>query len=248
MPPRPSAPLGARGRRRRLLLAALTLAGLAVAALLLPLPSPAEMRSWAQTVGPRGVVLFVLGTTLVTIAPVPRTVFTLAAGLLFGPLGGVAVALVATTLSAMLAFGLVRALGRELVAPLLDRGMLRSVDERLRRRGWLAVVSLRLIPVVPFSVLNYCSALSSIRWRHYLAGTVGVLPGTVAVVLLGDALTGTTSPTLIAISVLCAAVGAAGLLAAVGAVRRPRGVATARRPRLSRPRPAARHGSSSTCP
>lgn len=210
IPPGPR-PAPSRGYRR-LLLALLTLALLAVTALVLPVPSPAEMRSWATTAGPMGIVLFVLGTALITVAPVPRTVFTLAAGLLFGPVGGVGAALVATTISAMVAFGLVRTLGRDVVAPLLDGGTLRSIDGRLRRRGWLAVASLRLIPVVPFSVLNYCSALSSIRWRHYLAGTVGVVPGTIAVVLLGDALTGTTSPTLIAVSVLCAGIGVMGLL------------------------------------
>ncbi|MQA16442.1 MAG: TVP38/TMEM64 family protein [Pseudonocardiaceae bacterium] len=194
-----------------MLLALLTLALLAAAALVLPVPSPSEMRSWAATAGPAGVALFVLGNALITVAPVPRTVFTLAAGLLFGPVGGVGAALAATTISAGLAFGLVRALGRDLVAPLLDHGTLRSIDGRLRRRGWLAVASLRLIPVVPFSVLNYCSALSAIRWQHYLAGTVGVVPGTIAVVLLGDALTGRTSPSLIAVSVLCATIGVAGL-------------------------------------
>lgn len=199
-------------RPHRLLIALLVLASLAVAALVLPVPSPSEIRSWAATAGPAGILCFVLGNALITVAPIPRTVFTLAAGLLFGPVGGVGVALAATTISAMLAFGLVRALGRDFVAPLLDRGTLRSIDGRLRRRGWLAVASLRLIPVVPFSVLNYCSAVSSIRWRQFLAGTVGVVPGTIAVVLLGDALTGSTSPTLIAVSALCAAVGVVGLL------------------------------------
>lgn len=203
---------GHRRRRLRLLIALLALALLAVAALVLPVPAPSELRSWAATAGPAGILLFVLGNALITVAPIPRTVFTLAAGLLFGPVGGISVALAATTISAMLAFGLVRTFGRDLVAPLLDRGTLRSIDGRVRRRGWLAVASLRLIPVVPFSVLNYCSALSSIRWRQFMAGTVGVVPGTIAVVLLGDALTGSTSPTLISISVLCAAVGVVGLL------------------------------------
>jgi len=71
---------------------------------------------------------------------------------------------------------------------------------------------LRLIPAVPFSMLNYCSALSSISFRHYLAGTAGIVPGSVAVVVLGDALTGTTSPTLLAVSLAAGAVGVIGLI------------------------------------
>jgi uncharacterized membrane protein YdjX (TVP38/TMEM64 family) len=183
-----------------------------VVALTLPVPGPLQMRAWATSVGTAAPVLFLLGHTLLTMAPIPRTVFTLAAGLLFGPVLGVGLSLAATTLSAVLAFGAVRWLGRDLLAPKLDRGVLRAVDARLRRRGWLAVASLRLIPAVPFSVLNYCSAVSSIRFRHFLAGTVGIVPGSVAVVVLGDALTGTTSPTLLAVSVGCAAVGVTGLI------------------------------------
>jgi uncharacterized membrane protein YdjX (TVP38/TMEM64 family) len=198
--------------RTRLLVTVPLLLAVTVAVALLPVPSPLQMRTWAQSVGIAAPLLFLLGHTLVTVAPVPRTVFTLAAGLLFGPVLGVALSLLATMLSAVLAFGLVRRLARGLVLPHLDHKVLRAVDARLRRRGWLAVASLRLIPAVPFSVLNYCSGLSSILFRHYLAGTVGVVPGSIAVVVLGDALTGTTSPGLLAISLTGAAIGVVGLI------------------------------------
>lgn len=178
-----------------------------------PVPTPLQIRAWAQSVGLAAPLLFLLGHALVTVAPVPRTVFTLAAGLLFGPLLGVSLSLTATMLSAVLAFGLVRRLAGGPVRPHLDRQLLRTVDARLRRRGWLAVASLRLIPAVPFSVVNYCCALSSISFRHYLAGTVGIVPGSVAVVLLGDALTGNTSPALLAVSLVGAAIGMLGLIA-----------------------------------
>jgi uncharacterized membrane protein YdjX (TVP38/TMEM64 family) len=201
-----------RGLRTRLLVTVLVLGVLCVAAVVLPVPSPLQVRDWSQSVGIAAPLLFLLGHTLATVAPVPRTVFTLAAGLLFGPVLGVGLSLVATVLSAVLAFGLVRRLARGFVLPHLDHKVLRAVDARLRRRGWLAVASLRLIPAVPFSVLNYCSALSPIRFPHYLAGTVGVLPGTVAVVVLGDALTGTTSPALLAVSLTGAAIGMIGLI------------------------------------
>ena len=198
--------------RSRLLIALLLLLAVTVAVAMVPLPTPLQMRAWAQSIGVAAPLLFLLGHALVTVAPIPRTVFTLAAGLLFGPVLGVGLSLAATTLSAVLAFGLVRRLAGGLLRPFLDRRGLHAVDARLRRRGWLAVASLRLIPAVPFSMLNYCSALSSISFRHYLAGTAGIVPGSVAVVVLGDALTGTTSPTLLAVSLAAAAIGVIGLI------------------------------------
>jgi uncharacterized membrane protein YdjX (TVP38/TMEM64 family) len=198
-------------RARLLVLGLLLLVGI-ISVAVLPVPSPLQIRAWVQSVGVAAPLLFLLGHIVVTAAPVPRTVFTLAAGLLFGPVLGVALSLVATMLSAMLAFGVVRRLARGLVLPQLDHKVLRAVNARLSRRGWLAVASLRLIPAVPFSMLNYCSALSSIRFRHYLAGTVGIVPGSVAVVVLGDALTGRTSPALLAVSLAGAAMGMAGLV------------------------------------
>ncbi|MGH3763710.1 MAG: TVP38/TMEM64 family protein [Pseudonocardiaceae bacterium] len=199
-------------RRTRLAIAVLALLGAIAAVVLLPVPSPLQMRAWAQSAGLAAPLVFLLGHAVMTTAPFPRTVFTLAAGLLFGPVLGVAVSLAATMLSGVLAFVLVRRLAGNLTLPHLDHQVLRAVDARLRRRGWLAVASLRLIPAVPFSVLNYCSALSSISFRHYLAGTVGIVPGSVAVVVLGDALTGTTSPALLAVSLAGAAIGVIGLI------------------------------------
>lgn len=199
-------------RRTRLLAAVFLLLAAIVIALVLPVPSPLQMRAWVQAVGIAAPLLFLLGHAVVTVAPVPRTVFTLTAGLLFGPVLGVALSLVATTISAVLAYWLVRWLARGFVLSHLDHTVLRAVDARLRGRGWLAVASLRLIPAVPFSVLNYCSAVSSIRFRQYLAGTVGIVPGSVAVVVLGDALTGTTSPALLAVSLIGAAIGVVGLV------------------------------------
>lgn len=197
----------------RLVLGVTVLAALAVAAVLLPVPTPEDLRGWAAEVGPAFPLVFLALHALVTITPVPRTVFTVSAGLLFGPVTGVAVAVVATVLSAVAALLLVRVVGREAVARRLRHRTLRSVDERLARRGWLAVLSLRLIPVVPFSLLNYSCGVSAVRVGPFLLGTlVGILPGTIAVVVLGDALTGDTDPLLLAVSVAGACLGLVGLV------------------------------------
>ncbi|MFC9436319.1 TVP38/TMEM64 family protein [Nocardia sp. NPDC057030] len=184
-----------------------------VAAVLVPLPSPRQIQDWATSVGPIFPLLFFVVHALVTVAPIPRTVFTVSAGLLFGPVLGIALAVGATTVSAALALLLVRALDREQVASRLTHPAVRAVDERLRRRGWLAVGSLRLIAAVPFSVINYCCGLSSIRfWPYMIATLIGVLPGTIGTVILGDALTGTTHPALIVFSAVLIAIGLIGLV------------------------------------
>lgn len=200
-------------RDRRLVLALCCAALVCAAALLTPLPSPRQIQDWARDAGPYFPLLFFTAHTLVTIAPVPRTVFTVASGLLFGPLVGLLVAVTATVASAAAAFLLVRALGRDRVADYLDHPTVRGVDERLRRRGWLAVGALRLIAFAPFSVVNYSCALSSLRFRPYLGATaLGILPGTVATVVLADALTGGTHPAMVVVSLICVAAGLLGLL------------------------------------
>ena len=74
-------------------------------------------------------------------------------------------------------------------------------------------MSMRMIPAVPFSVLNYAAGASAVRVLPYtLATLAGVLPGTTAVVILGDALTGNVSLLLFLVSLRTAAVGAAGLI------------------------------------
>ncbi|TXG92703.1 TVP38/TMEM64 family protein [Rhodococcus rhodnii] len=177
------------------------------------MPTVAAIREWADHAGPLLPVLFVVAHALVTILPFPRTVFTLSAGVLFGPLLGLALTIVATTLSAVAALLLVRAIGRKAVWQHLSHPAVRRVDAHLVRRGALAVASLRLIAFVPFAVVNYVAGVSSVRALPYTIATlVGIVPGTAAVVILGDAAAGGTHPGLLAISVVCVIVGMSGLV------------------------------------
>jgi uncharacterized membrane protein YdjX (TVP38/TMEM64 family) len=208
--------------RVRTLLAAGLLVALVAAAFVLPVPGPAALRSWALGAGAAAPALMFLTYVVATLVPIPRTVFSLASGLLLGPVVGVAIAVTATAVSGLLSFALARTVGRRMVARHLDRAAVRAVNQRLTGGGWLAVTSIRLIPVAPFLPVNYACGISSIRFWPYLAGTMlGSLPGTVAVVVLGDTLTGSTPPALLAISAACAVAGAAGLWFAI---RRSRSV------------------------
>ena len=185
---------------------------LAAVAVFVPVPTAVQLRDWAESVGPWFPLAFLLAHIVVTVVPVPRTAFTLAAGLLFGPVLGVVIAVAASAASAVLAVLLVRAFGWQLSRLVRHRAVDR-VDERLRNRGWRAVLSLRLIPVVPFSALNYAAGASAIELMPYtLATLAGLLPGTAAVVILGDALAGHVSPMLYLVSACTGALGLVGLV------------------------------------
>ena len=194
---------------RRMLLTGAVTAILVAVALLVPLPSAVQLRDWSTSMGPWLPLAFLAAHIAVTVFPFPRTAFTLAAGLLFGPVLGVALAVAASTASAVIALLLVRAAGWQL-SRLVRHQAVETLDNRLRERGGVAVMSLRLIPVVPFAPLNYAVGASAVRLLPYTLATVaGLLPGTTAVVILGDALTGHVSPLLFLVSLCTAAVGIA---------------------------------------
>jgi uncharacterized membrane protein YdjX (TVP38/TMEM64 family) len=215
--------LGAAARQLSRPRAVATVVGITVlvsVALLVPLPTPVQLRDWAESVGPWFPLAFLMAHAVVTVVPVPRTAFTLAAGLLFGPVLGVAIALVASTASAMIAMLLVRAAGWQLNRLVRHRSI-DTVDERLRKRGWLAILSLRLIPAVPFSAINYAAGASTVRLPPYALATLGgLLPGTTAVVILGDALAGHPSPLLYLVSLCTATLGLTGLVIEICHFRR----------------------------
>lgn len=198
--------------RRQLAAITATIVILVAVLLLVPRPGALQLRDWAESLGPWFPFAFLAAHIIVTVFPFPRTAFTLASGLLFGPALGIAIAVVASTISALLAVVLVRAAGWRLHR-LVPHPRVKALDARLGRRGWPTVMSMRLIPAVPFSVLNYAAGASAVRLVPYTGATLaGLLPGTAAVVVLGDALTNHINPLLILVSLFTASLGVAGLI------------------------------------
>lgn len=206
--------------RRHIVLATAAVVILIALVVLVPLPTALELRDWANAVGPWFPVAFFAAHVAVTVLPFPRTAFTLAAGLLFGTALGIALAVAASTVSALIAFLLVRSAGWRLTR-LVSHPRMEEIEDRLARRGWPAVLALRLIAAVPFSVVNYLSGAAGVRLVPYTAATVvGLIPGTAAFVLLGDAFTGNVNPLLVVISICTAAVGLIGLVLEIRSHRR----------------------------
>lgn len=157
----------------------------AVVAVSVGLPDATQLRADMMAAGPAAPVVFALLYALVTLTPLPKNVLSAIAGLLFGLTTGTAIVLSGALVGALAAFGLARVLGREAVERITGRRLAR-IDGLLRRSGVLAVLGVRLVPVVPFTAVNYAAGLTAVRKRDYLIGTgLGIVPGTIAYVSLG---------------------------------------------------------------
>jgi uncharacterized membrane protein YdjX (TVP38/TMEM64 family) len=164
---------------RAAVLVLLLLVGLALV-LTLDLPSVHAVRRWLDGAGGAGWAALVVGTTLILLAPVPRTAVTVLIGVVAGFWPGFLVASAASFLAAAAAFGLSRGLGRAAVTRLAGRRLAR-LDNLLGDRGFVAVLVARLLPVVPFAVCSYGAGLVGVRLRPYLLATAVALPAGTAV-------------------------------------------------------------------
>jgi uncharacterized membrane protein YdjX (TVP38/TMEM64 family) len=157
----------------RPLILVLAVVALAVAGYTL---SPHRVAESAASLGP---VAAIGAATLLLLALVPRTLVSLTCGALFGAVIGASYALVAAMLAATLGFAAARWLARGVVAQRL-RGRAYRLDAWLSRRGLLAVIVVRLVPIAPFGLVSYLYGVTSVRTRHYLAGTfVGAAPSAI---------------------------------------------------------------------
>ena len=181
--------------------------------MLIDVPSLPQLRSWSDTTGAWFPVVFWLAYVAITQFPIPRTLLTVSAGILFGAVKGVLLALTATTVSAVVSLLLVRFLLRDWVEPRLTHPAVQRINQRLEERGWLAVTSLRMIAGVPFSIMNYAAALTRVPVVPFAVATfIGSAPGTILVTMFGDTLTGRPDPIFVAIMAVLSVVGIAGLL------------------------------------
>ncbi|KAL1536257.1 TVP38/TMEM64 family membrane protein-like protein [Salvia divinorum] len=143
-----------------------------------------------EDLGPWGPLVLAVAYIPLTILAVPASILTLGGGYLFGlPVGFVADS-VGATIGAGAAFLLGRTLGRSFVmAKLKDYPQFRAVEIAIRRSGFKIVLLLRLVPLLPFNMLNYLLSVTSVSLVSYLmASWLGMMPITLALVYVGTTL------------------------------------------------------------
>jgi phospholipase D1/2 len=144
------------------------------------------------------------------LAMVPVMLLIAVTGIVFGPLYGSLYAIGGTMLSAVVTYGIGHWLGHDTVRKMLGP-RINSLSQRIGKRGLLAMVVIRMLPVAPFTVVNVVAGASHIGLRDYLIGTfIGMLPGITLTVTfvhhLAEAVRNPSAGTVAVLGIVAAAI------------------------------------------
>ncbi len=134
---------------------------------------------------PLGLIAAAAIFTALATAGAPVTVLIAAVGASLGIGPALAVNYAGVTLAAAAGFIIGKRFPGKL-EELLGKGRLRSVGERLKRRGIATVAILRNLPVAPFGVVNIACGVTGLKFWPYLIGSViGMTPGIILITIFG---------------------------------------------------------------
>lgn len=149
-------------------------------------PSVQSARDYVTDLGAVAPLLFGLGFGILTLTPFPKAVLAVVAGALWGLPTGLLICLVGVLFGATMAFYV----GRFLIADAV-RGLagpvMRDIDDAAGKSTFLAVLAVRIIPVLPFTVMNFAFGVTAVRfWPFFAATGVGSILATGAYVAVGS--------------------------------------------------------------
>ncbi len=145
-----------------------------------------QIESWLTAAGIWAPVLYILLYTIGTLFLLPSTPLNLAGGAIFGSLQGTLWTTIAAVIAAFVAFAFTRTIGRDFVLNRLS-GKWLKFDKKIEDGGFLYVFSIRLIPIIPYGIVNFLAGLTSIRVKDYLCATLlGTTVGVFPFVMLGS--------------------------------------------------------------
>ncbi|MGN6258653.1 MAG: TVP38/TMEM64 family protein [Solirubrobacterales bacterium] len=183
---------------------AITLAGIVLLAVLVLAVEPlreataaalrgdnGEVRHQIDRLGAAGPLLILVLTLLHAVVFYPAEIVDAAAGFAYGFFPALALMTAGWVLSGLICW----AVGRHVARPLLDRWFgeerFERVERAIERGGPSLLLAMRLIPILPFSIVSYAAGAARVpAWRFVWTTAVGYLPITAIAVYFGTRLEG----------------------------------------------------------
>lgn len=172
-----------------------------------------QLETWLENMGILAPIIYIIFYTIGTLLILPSTPLNLTGGAIFGIWWGTFWTTVAAVIAAMVAFAFTRTIGKDIIAKKFA-GRWEAIDAEIRLGGLFYMFSIRLLPIIPYGLVNFAAGLTSIRWRDYIIGTLlGTVPGVLPFVMMGSGFTelskGNISQLLFAFTLTAMLVGGA---------------------------------------
>jgi len=118
----------------------------------------------------------------------PVTLLIITTALTFGPLWGTVYSIIGSLVSGLMGYAVGHYMGRNTIQKLAGSSI-NKLSRRLAKHGVLAIITVRIIPVAPFTVINLVAGGSHINTRDFTIGTlIGMLPGILGITVFADSL------------------------------------------------------------
>ena len=145
-------------------------------------------QAWTGALGALAPAAYVAAYVVATLLGAPGTPFTLLCPFLFGVVPAIVIMIVASILSAVFGFLIARYFARDaFVERLGGTETYRRLAALVDQHDWLVIPILRILPILPFTMVNYGFGLTGIPfWRYFLWSCVAMIPGDALIVMSAD--------------------------------------------------------------
>ncbi len=144
-----------------------------------------EKKAWIGELGIWGSLVFVAAFVVLTCIMVPDTLLSIAAGAVFGFVGGVAVIVVGATIARAVQFVLARCVLQQRVQRYVaTRSRLMRIERAVRQDQLRLQFLIRLTPMSP-TLVSYLFGAAAVRFGGFMLALVATLPGYLVQVYLG---------------------------------------------------------------
>lgn len=146
----------------------------------------ARLQIWLKQAGVWSPIIYMILYTSATVLILPSTPLNLTGGAIFGPWWGTLWTSIAALIAAVVAFTFTRTVGRKTISQKLA-GRWQAMEAEIDRGALFYMFAIRLLPIIPYGLVNFAAGLTSIRFRDYLIGTMlGTVPGVLPFVMIGS--------------------------------------------------------------
>jgi uncharacterized membrane protein YdjX (TVP38/TMEM64 family) len=144
-----------------------------------------------------------------------KALFTIVAGALLGTIKGSAITLAGVISGTSVLFFAMRNFTKEKK----NRWKIKPLADKVNNQPFLTIMGLRLIPTLPYGPITVAAALTQIKYKHFIAGSIaGDLPIVVLYAIAGNRLAALTNASDALSPSTAAIFAAAGILIIAGAI------------------------------